>query len=118
MIVHRHQLGQAAEDRATQHLEQAGYRILLRNFRCRRGEIDIVAQRARLLVLAEVRLRTRADYGGAAASITHRKRQRIINTARYLLCREPTLRRLTVRFDTLLLNSVEGEIDWIEDAFR
>ena len=97
---------------------EAGFRIVLRNFRCRAGELDIVARRSTLLVIAEVRLRTRSDYGGAGASITRRKRLRIVTTARYLLHRRPALASLTIRFDTLLFDGPDGALEWIEDAFR
>jgi putative endonuclease len=114
----RQRRGLAAEQRAVNRLCEAGFRIVLRNFRCRAGELDIVACRSTLLVIAEVRLRTRSDYGGAGASITRRKRLRIVTTARYLLYRRPALASLTIRFDTLLFDGPEGALEWIEDAFR
>jgi putative endonuclease len=117
VTIDRQQRGLAAEERATQYLRQAGFDILLRNFRCRLGELDIVARRGALLVIAEVRLRTRSDFGGAADSITAGKRRRIVQATRYLLVRQPALRRLQIRFDTLLLDTQEGDIDWIDDAF-
>jgi len=117
VTIDRQQRGLAAEERATLQMQQAGFEILLRNFRCRLGELDIVARRGALLVVAEVRLRSRSDYGGAAASITARKRLRIVRAARYLLLRRPALNGLRIRFDTLLLSAQDGPIDWIEDAF-
>ena len=117
MTSSRQHSGIDAEERAALHMRQAGFEILLRNFRCRLGELDIVAQRDDLLVVAEVRLRTRVDFGGAAASITARKRTRIVNCARYLLLGRPALRNLRIRFDALLLSARDGPIDWIEDAF-
>ena len=91
--------------------------ILARNFRCRAGELDIVARCDRLLIVAEVRLRTSQDFGGAAASITEPKRRRIVRATSYLLMRRPDLAQLTVRFDALLLDTVDGPIDWIQSAF-
>jgi putative endonuclease len=110
-------LGTAAEVRAAVLLERAGFTVLARNYRCRAGELDIVARRARLLVIAEVRLRSSAAFGGAAASITAAKRARIVRATRYLLRCEPALAALDVRFDALLLSSAEGPIEWIEAAF-
>lgn len=81
------------------------------------GELDIVARRGQLLIIAEVRLRSTAKFGGAAASITAAKRARIVRAARYLLARQPSLTALVVRFDTLLLASSAGPIEWIEGAF-
>lgn len=110
-------IGSAAEIRAACLLEQAGFTVLARNYRCRAGELDIVARRARVLVIAEVRLRTGTDFGGAGASITAAKRTRIVRTTRYLLRCRPTLAALYVRFDVLLLSAADGPIEWIESAF-
>lgn len=111
-------LGSDAEVRAASVLEQAGFTILVRNYRCRAGELDIVARRARMLVIAEVRLRTGAAFGGAAASITAAKRARIVRATRYLLCCQPSLAALDVRFDALLMGAADGPIEWIEGAFE
>jgi putative endonuclease len=113
----RQRLGSDAEERAAQLLRQAGYAIVARNFRCRMGELDIVARRGTLLIIAEVRLRSSAGFGGPGASITAAKRARIVRAARCLLARQPQLANLSVRFDTLLLESCTGPIDWIEGAF-
>jgi putative endonuclease len=116
--IDRQQAGRAAEARAVQVLQQAGFTLVARNFRCRLGEIDIVARRAQLLVIAEVRLRSRQEFGGAAASINPGKRRRIVRAARYLLRTQPALARLAVRFDALLLSAADGPIEWIEAAFE
>lgn len=113
----RQRLASAAEERAAQRLRAAGCVILARNFRCRSGELDIVARRGRLLIIAEVRLRSSARFGGAAASISAAKRARIVRATRYLLLREPRLADLAVRFDALLLSTSAGPIEWIEGAF-
>ncbi len=98
-------------------LQQAGLTVLMRNYRCRAGEIDIVARDLELLVIAEVRLRSRAEFGGAAASITAAKRARIVRATRYLQRCRPALSHLPVRFDVLLLHAAGGPIEWIRSAF-
>jgi putative endonuclease len=113
----RRQLGADAEERAAQLLRSAGYAIVARNYRCRLGELDIVARRGALLVIAEVRLRSNRAFGGPAASVGAAKRARIVRATRYLLLRQPQLARLEVRFDTLLLTAIDGPIEWIEAAF-
>jgi len=115
--IDRRQLGYDAETRAAQLLQAAGFTVLARNFRCRAGELDIIAQRSQLLVIAEVRLRSHSQFGGAAASITAAKRARIVRTTHYLLRVRPALAQLTVRFDVLLLSSAHGPIEWLEAAF-
>jgi putative endonuclease len=116
-LLDRQRLGSAAEERAAQLLRLAGYDILARNFRCRMGELDIIARRGTLLVIAEVRLRRSGRFGGPGASITAAKRARIVRAARFLLATQPRLAALAVRFDTLLLESCAGPIEWIEGAF-
>jgi putative endonuclease len=113
----RRGLGIAGEERAARHLADHGLEVLLRNWRCRMGELDLVALDGSVLVIVEVRQRLRCDYGGAAASITRAKRQRIIRATRHLLMRRPDLARLPARFDVVALDGPEGRIDWIRAAF-
>jgi putative endonuclease len=113
----RQQLGQHAEQRAAEFLAAAGLQILLRNYRCRRGELDIVARSGTTLIIAEVRCRSRSDYGGAAASVTPRKQRRIVRASRHLLARHSALARLPVRFDVLVVPATNGEIQWLRAAF-
>jgi len=113
----RRGLGLAGEERAARHLTDRGLDVVLRNWRCRMGELDLVALDGSVLVIVEVRQRRRADYGGAAASITHAKRRRIIRATRHLLMRRPDLARLPARFDVVALDGPDGRIDWIRAAF-
>ena len=117
----RRALGAAAEDAAARFLVAQGLEILERNYRCRMGELDIIARAAPdILVIAEVRLRSRADYGGGAASVDGRKRQRILRTSRHLLMMRPALARLRACFDVLDLKPAgDGyDIQWIRGAFE
>lgn len=109
--------GARAEQRAARLLQSAGFTIVVRNFRCRRGELDIVARRGPLLVVAEVRLRSSALFGGAAASVSAAKRRRIVMAARYLIAQQPQLAALAVRFDVLTCDGRGEALDWIEGAF-
>ena len=111
--------GNAAEALASAHLEQAGLRILLRNYRVRDGEIDCIALDGQTLVFVEVRLRRNARFGGASASIDHRKQQRIIHAARCYLLRYPRQAERPCRFDCILLDSLDAnQLEWIKDAFQ
>ena len=100
-----------------QHLRAAGLVLLHRNYLCRRGELDLVAREGTTLVVAEVRLRASLQFGGAAASITRAKQRRIIFTTRHLLARYPSLQRLPIRFDALLVPADDGPIEWLRGAF-
>jgi putative endonuclease len=113
----RQRAGAAAEDRAARCLESAGLQLLARNYRCRMGELDLVATAGDVLVVAEVRLRSSTRFGGAAASITWQKRRRIVRATRHLLAREPALQRLRVRFDALVVEGAGAEVEWIKGAF-
>ena len=113
--------GQAAEDLAADYLEARGLELIARNVRCKAGELDLVCLEGALLVIVEVRQRTRRDFGGALASVTRRKQMKILRAARFVLRSCPPLRQRRVRFDVLALQGTpEGasEIVWIKDAFR
>ena len=117
----RRAVGQNAEDAAAGFLQQQGLTIVLRNHRCRMGELDVIAfQAPDVLVIAEVRLRSRLDYGGAAASVDARKRGRIVRASRHLLATHRALARLRVRFDVIELQPAPDSgyrIGWIKGAF-
>jgi putative endonuclease len=92
-------------------------RVLERNWRIRGGEIDLVCADGGTLVFVEVRLRTRADYGGAIASITHLKQRRLILAARHYLMTHRASDR-PCRFDAVLLDGIdEARLEWIRNAF-
>lgn len=87
------------------------------------GEIDIVAQDAGgVLLIAEVRLRSRSDYGTAAASVTPRKQARIVRACRHLLARQPAFARCAIRFDVLEVQPGADQqdfiVNWIRHAFE
>ena len=114
MAVARGEAGARAEAMAATFLAARGLTIVERNFRCRRGEIDLIARDGETLVFVEVRLRTRRDYGGAAASITAAKRARIAAAAAYYLARLP--RTPPCRVDALLLADLDsGRIEWLRN---
>ena len=109
--------GRSAEELAAHHLEQQGLTISARNYRCRGGEIDLICRDGKTLVFVEVRLRRNASFGGASASITRSKQQRIALAAQhYLLANGKT--DAPCRFDCLLLNRLSNQhIEWLRDAF-
>ena len=107
--------GARAEELCAELLRKAGLRVLARNWRCRHGEIDLVAEEGGTLVFAEVRYRRGQRYGGAAESVTAAKRARLIAAARLYLMRRPDA---DCRFDVLLLDSLEhSRVQWIRNAF-
>ncbi len=108
--------GARAEDAAAAYLERQGLKILSRNYRCRYGEIDLICREGSTLVFVEVRLRTTARYGGAAASITAEKQSRLLTAARHYLSSLSSVP--ACRFDALLMEELKtGNMQWIRNAF-
>jgi len=107
--------GAAGEQLAADYLQRKGLSVIERNFRVKGGEIDLVCRDGKTTVFVEVRLRSRSDYGGAAASITTAKQGRLILAARHWLLRHG---ETPCRFDCMLLDGVEPQnIEWLQDAF-
>ena len=111
------QAGDAAEDRALRHLQNAGLRLVMRNYRTPGrggGEIDLVMRDADgTEVFVEVRLRQGPGHGGAAASIGAVKRRHIVLAARHYLMRWPS--PPPCRFDVVVIDA--GAIEWLRAAF-
>lgn len=71
------ELGRAGEARAARHLESLGFVIIDRNWRCREGELDLVATRERELAIVEVKTRRGTDFGHPFEAVDERKRARL-----------------------------------------
>jgi len=107
--------GAAAEQLAADYLQRKGLSVIERNFRVKGGEIDLICRDGKATVFVEVRLRSRGDFGGAAASITAAKQGRLILAARHWLLRHG---ETPCRFDCVLFDGVEANnIEWLRDAF-
>lgn len=108
-------VGATSEDRAVDHLVRQGFRIIERNYRCKVGELDIVARDRGVLVFVEVRSRRNADYGSALEAVTWRKRQKVTRVAmQYLAWRRPRFE--SARFDVVAITG--DELVHIRDAWR
>lgn len=88
--------GQTGEELAAKYLELSGYTILYRNFRCRIGEIDIIAQKDEVLTFVEVKTRLTTITGYPAEAVTFSKQQKIRRTAQYYLMQNNLLSRMPV----------------------
>lgn len=124
-VVTTTELGRVAEARALRHLEAAGLQLLTRNYRCRAGELDLVMLEpaTQVLVLVEVRSRSRSDFGLAAATISVDKQRRCSLAAQHLLLARRELRRLRARFDVVAIDPPptpggEPVVTWIRNAFE
>lgn len=108
--------GNAAEQLAAAFLQQHGLKLLESNYRCRFGEIDLIMRDGNEIVFVEVRLRSNAFFGGAGASITPGKQQKLTRAAEHYLMRHGTA---PCRFDAVLLNSLAiANLTWLKNAFE
>jgi putative endonuclease len=120
-VISNLQRGAAAEALAADYLQTQGLSVIARNLRCRAGELDLVCLDGEVLVIVEVRQRGRADFGGAAASVTRRKQRKLIRATQFHWQRRREWRARLLRFDVIALQggpNGTSEIAWIKDAFR
>jgi putative endonuclease len=109
------EVGATGEDRAADHLVRSGMRIVERNYRCKVGELDIIARDGTTLVFVEVRSRRSAEFGSALDAVTHHKRRKVTRVAlAYLAARKP--RFACARFDVVAITG--DEVVHIKDAWR
>lgn len=114
-------LGRWGEALVAEDLRKKGWCILAAGFRCRHGEIDLIASNSKFLAFIEVKLRKSANYGSAAEAVDRRKQARIRATAQTYLARYPS--ELQPRFDVAEVYAPRGvetpspQISYIENAF-
>jgi len=112
-------LGKLGEEKALSFLKKKGYRILAQNYRCRVGEIDIIAKDGKIIAFVEVKTRTSLRYGSPFLAVDLRKQQTIAKVAVSYLKEKRATGRIC-RFDVVGVTLfAEGEeIELIKDAFR
>lgn len=110
--------GAAWEDYAAKFLEDKGLKVVARNVRTRRSELDIVAVDGDTTVFVEVKARNTGEFGGPAASLDRRKRQRLRSAAHEFLSRRK-LSNLPCRFDAVFILTCTDppEVEHVIDAF-
>ena len=114
-----HKLGPAGENQAAVFLQAHGYKILERNYRKYRGEIDIIALHQGTLCFIEVKTRQSSDYGSPLEAVTIQKQKQIIKLALYYL-QEHNIPHPQVRFDVVSLDktlALQNQIQLIKNAF-
>ena len=116
----KQQLGQYGEEKACNYLETHNYKIIERNFRCRQGEIDIIAKdlSKNELVFVEVKTRLSFNYGTPSQSVTSIKQRHILNVAKYYLYKN-SINDTFVRFDVIevFVKEFEFRINHIKQIF-
>ena len=114
-----HARGRDAEQMALNHLEHHGLQLVTRNFRCTRGEIDLIMQHGDTLVFVEVRARRNDNYGSGADSVDARKQAKLNAAAAIYLQQHAARSNSPCRFDVVAISfaSDPPQLDWIPDAF-
>ena len=116
----RQAAGIAAEQQALHYLQAQGLQLLAQNWRCKRGELDLVMLDGDTVVFVEVRYRKHAQWGGALASIDERKRQKLILAAQFFLQKEHRWADRPCRFDVVAMESTPSgtaDLTWLKNAF-
>ena len=99
-------LGRWGEALAAEYLRKKGFRILEAGWRCRFGEIDLIAADRKYLCFVEVKLRKSAAFGGAGEFVDRRKQEKLRATAELYLSQSPT--ELQPRFDVIEIYAPRG----------
>ena len=102
--------GGSGEELACRHLRAQGYAILARNFRCRSGEVDVVAEKEGTTVFVEVKERNGTSHGAGFEAVTYGKRRRLLRAAR-LYAASRGLWERPLRFDVI-------SVDWHDGSPR
>lgn len=112
----RKHTGDAWELQARRWLESKGLRFIAANVRARGGEIDLIMKEGQVTVFVEVRYRQTSHFGGAAASVTRAKQQKLLQTARVWLARHNgSFDTVDCRFDVVAFTG--NAIEWLKNAF-
>ena len=116
-----HLLGRWGEEQVAEKLRRDGWIIVAHNFRCRFGELDLVAENGIFLAFVEVKLRKDDRFGSACEAVTISKQRKLRTAAQFYLISHPT--RLQPRFDVAEVYAPQGalteepDIYYIENAF-
>ena len=113
MTKNRLSLGKKGEVLARKHLKKLGYRILEQNYRCRFGEIDLIAKHNGYLVFVEVKTRSGLQFGQPSEAVTRSKRQQISKVALEYIAKND-LRDSPARFDVVTVLHQDGMSPTIE----
>lgn len=110
----RRDLGNAGEDRVAAWYQANGYTVIGRNWRCRQGELDLIARRGRTVVFCEVKTRSSTAFGAPVEAVTRTKQARLrVLAARWL--EDSDLVAREIRFD--VASVLDGRIEVLEGAF-
>jgi putative endonuclease len=113
--MNKRETGSRYEQIAADYLMESGYHIQVRNFRCRLGEIDLIAQNEGYLCFIEVKYRSSTVHGFPSEAVDKRKMMRIVRTAQYYMLVNGIPQTTPCRFD--VVDILDGKISVIKNAF-
>ena len=111
----RRELGRSGEDAVASWYEERGYQVVVRNWRCREGELDLVVRRGRTYVFCEVKTRTTDAFGAPQEAVNRTKQARIRHLAARWLGEDAPVSAAAIRFD--VASVLAGKVDVLEGAF-
>lgn len=116
--INRREFGQEAEQVAVRHFEGLGFVVRARNFTCRYGELDLVAEKDGLVCIVEVRMRSHAAWGDPAHTISFGKQRKVVKAALHYLFQHNLSDRM-IRFDvvTVVGRGARAQVEHLPNAF-
>ncbi|MBR4341580.1 MAG: YraN family protein [Lachnospiraceae bacterium] len=114
--MNKRQIGFYNEHEAEMHLEKNGYRIIEKNFYCKSGEIDIIAENDGYLCFIEVKFRENSEKGFPEEAVDYRKAKRITRSALFYMAKHGFPEDYPCRFDVVSI--LGGKISVIKNAFE
>jgi putative endonuclease len=119
MAEQRQAVGRAGEEAAVRFLHERGYRIIERNYRCRFGEIDLIARDGETLAFVEVKTRRSQAFGPPALAVTIQKQRHLVKASQVYLAQRGKAHELC-RFDvvTIEMEADTLRVEIIKNAFQ
>ncbi|MCZ6804557.1 MAG: YraN family protein [Proteobacteria bacterium] len=114
------QSGKIAEDIAANYLTRQGLKLIVRNFHCRFGEIDLIGLDREVLVFTEVRYRQNEYHMAVVETIDRHKQRKLVKTSEYYLIKNKTYQSYYCRYDVIAITGGldKPTIEWIKNAFQ
>lgn len=115
-VMNKHMKGRVGEDIAADYLKKRGFKIIEKNFRCKIGEIDIIAKKGGNIHFIEVKYRENPVYGSPFESITLHKARQIVKVAKYFIAKYK--RNVPCHFSVIgITGGSDVTIEFLQDAF-
>ena len=117
--MNKRELGDVRETLACRYLEEQGARIIKRNYRCRLGEIDIIAKDGAYLCFIEVKYRSDDKFGEPEAAVNYKKQKRICKVSKFYLYSNYKSTDIPIRYDVVAISQSDHMLTfkWIKNAF-